>query len=373
MRRVHKDLDRALNAAQKAGWTVEQVGKNVAVLTSPDPSVTFRLPLGSSVPDEVAKRLTEAVRRQAKREVHPALTHMEVQELPASDTRCSEHGLEFLTPEGLTAHIKKDHKVLEPEAEIAAPESNMDHERTTLVTMEEAKTEGIVIRPRRALIHHDAGTGMAGVYESPAVLEVLIDGEVVEYRCAKEGCAEADANPAKIAAHYSWHVRRGEVPPADPDKRVVIEQVNRADLPAPMVQRRGRQGVRDGLARAIYEALKANAMGRRTNSKYANILAQHIEEAGHILLTREEWSALSNPTVETAERIEGGGPYGEAEAEAVAILEQIKELVGAGRDEALDAEREAEIAMLTDALNEAQTRAAEAEGKWSTLRSMFKE
>lgn len=253
----------------------------------------------------------------------------------------------------------------------------MDHERTTLVTMEEAKNEGIVIRPRRALIHHDTDTGMAGVYESPAVLEVLIDGEVVEYRCAKEGCSEADANPAKIAAHYSWHVRRGEVPPADPDKRVVVEQVNRADLPAPVIQRRGREGVRDGLARAIYEALKANAMGRRTNSKYANILAQHIEEAGHILLTREEWLALTslgdveNPA--EVQRIEGGSPHGEAEAEAVAILEQIKELVGARKDEALDAEREAEIAMLTDALNEAQTRAAEAEGKWSTLRSMFKE
>ena len=373
MRRVQKDLDRALRAAQKAGWTVEQVGKNVAMLTSPDPNVTFRLPLGSSVPDEVAKRLSEAVRRQARREVHPALTHMEVEDIPASEVKCAEHGLEFLAPEGLDAHIKKDHKTVEPEADSAAPESNMDHERTTLVTMEEQKSEGIVVRPRRALIHRDPDTGDAGVYESPAVLEVLIDGEVVEYRCAKEGCSEADANPAKIAAHYSWHVRRGEVPPADPDKRVIIERLSGAEAPVPMVQRRGREGVREGLARAIYEALKANAMGRRTNSKYANILATHIEDQGYILLTREQWAGLSTPVDVAAERIEGGSPHGEAEVEALAILEQIKELVGAGADAALTAEQAEQIAMLEDALNEAQGRAAEAEGKWSTLRSMFKE
>lgn len=346
-RRVHKDLKKALEAAHAAGWAVISQGKDSAVLQSPDPNVEFRVPLGSSVPDEIARRLMEKVRQVAK---SFEVSAVDIDGDPLT-VRCEEHNLEFLHPPGLAHHIETVHRaleVMEGTAAEAPSESNIDHERRTLVTMEDVQESVEVVRPWHARIHRDA-TGKSGVYESPAVLEVSIDDEVVEYRCAKEGCAESSDSPHSIVAHYSWHVRRGEIPATDWSTREIVDRV---DVSGKHITRQGREGLRSDTARAIYEALRSNSRGTRTNSKYANVLAQHIEAAGFTIV---ESTFLEN-----------------GESGATALLEQIRALVGASpADEALNAALKVEVDMLRDALSEASARAEHAEGRWNALKDLM--
>lgn len=61
-------------------------------------------------------------------------------------------------------------------------------------------TPSIVRRPWYAAKHSSREGGVR--YESPAVVEVVVDGVVTEYECAKSGCGYTHENPRSVATHF---------------------------------------------------------------------------------------------------------------------------------------------------------------------------
>lgn len=168
------------------------------------------------------------------------------------------------------------------------------------------------------LAKHGQKNGMVQLYESQAIDEVRIDGEIVAFRCRFQGCAWESDSPEAVIGHSSQ--KHGKISTqARFVKEVPVEEWERRTKE---VTRRTFTRMKDPLARAVWEAMKAGGQGNKTPSVWCTELAKRLRQSG-VHMTDE------------------GAPE-------VAVIAQIRELVGGGESVSLRAELDEALAKIKD-------------------------
>jgi hypothetical protein len=373
---IHKEFKGAVALAAKHGWTGRTTGSGGIQMVSPDG--TSRTYVPSSIRDggTAAKKIIRDIEKWAEAKDRESIEEtlaqiaegvglerdeIEAHHGPDPTISCKEHGVEFMSWEGLSEHVRTVHTEAtdtnseEPDVTVGEEIDALVHEGAAFVqsvssaASEDAKMEDANVRPWRAILNRNLD-GTVDLYESDAVLEVTSkDGRSV-FRCALEGCGYESAHPRSVSSHYAHHVKAGQAEPSEKE-RVVVEAGVRP------VWHSKKDLAREVLSREIYVALRARRRhSTETLSQFADALAEKIM-ANRVLAGE----------VDVESQVEDV-PQSDSEV----LLEQIRELLGGG-----NASREA---ALEEALAEEKVLRETAEAKakryrdtLSTLRDLADE
>lgn len=322
---IHKEFKPAVALAAKHGWTGRYTGAGGIQMVSPDRRANTYVP--SSVRDggTAAKKMIHTINKwineQEEASVEDSLTKIaegvglerediEARHGTSPTISCKEHGVEFLSWEGLSEHVRNEHTdAADPisaairDAVTNTHEEEPVHEPEATSTparmaASETVTPWLAIRNRKK-------DGTVNYYESDSVFEVT-NGEDTWYRCAFPGCGfESAENPRSVKGHYAMkHVRGGEAEPLDSNARVVVSSGDRPAQYATKV-------AIDSLAREMYDAMR-----HRTRHKNEGMTAWCKALAEIILDARGETQ------VEPTETISKTDP-----SESETLLSQIVDLI----------------------------------------------
>lgn len=385
---IHKEFKGAVALAAKHGWTGRQTGAGGISMVSPDGKARTYVP--SSIRDggTAAKKIIRDIEKWAEAQEAASiedsltkiaegvgLTRDQVEAHPGPDPTisCKEHGVEFMSWEGLSEHVRTVHTDAtdpvsvairdaatnthseEPDVTVGEEIDALVHEGTAFVqsvssaASEDAKMEDVNVRPWRAVLNRNLD-GTVDLYESDAVLEVTSkDGRSV-FRCALEGCGYESAHPRSVSGHYAHHVKAGQAEPSE-KARIVVEAGVRP------VWHSKKDLAREVLGREIYVALRARRRhSTETLSQFADSLAEKIM-ANRVLAGEVD---VESQVVDV--------PQTDSEV----LLEQIRELLGGGsasREAALE-EALAEEKVLRET---AEAKAKRYKDTLSTLRDLADE
>lgn len=368
-RSVHKDLRAAVKRAIEAGWTGEKGKTKGWMLTSPDGTAHFYVPITTKDGTTAAKRLNKLVADNAPesgRWAPPGMGPSEMEEVekevnsrggtinhgPDPTISCKQCPEEFIDWDGFAEHVNEKHPVAQVEEphvveEVVIPrprpgfhtavkaiaEARENTASAKMHDMEEAMQE--TFRPGRA-VHQRSTDGTVLTYESSAFMEIVVDGKVIGYKCPV--CPYRHAASKGVISHHSGHVASGEVPP-----------VTRGALtrePAHLYPQKIVKGkwvtMKDDIERIIYDLIHARHQGKNENdSIYAQALAKRLMDAGYTIRLVDEVGVTPD------------------EAE---ILVKIRALLGMG-PEAEQALTEARDALVATTQELEQTKVALAETK----------
>lgn len=313
---IHKEFKGAVALAAKHGWTGRQTGAGGISMLAPDGKARTYVP--SSIRDggTAARKIIRDIEKWAEARdaeaIEESLTkvaegvgltrdEVEARHGPDPTISCKEHGVEFMSWEGLSEHVRTVHvDHTDPVSEAIRAADQADEEEP--VRVEDMKFEGDPeedsldalldggaaltdalsssasaaakmddesVRPWRAVLNRN-DDGTVNLYETETVLEVTTAGGKKVFRCSLESCGFEAALPRSVTAHYSHHVRAGEAEPVDKERPIVEANVR----PKFYTQEGLAQEV---LSREIYVAMRSRR--RHTDervSDYADALAEKI-------------------------------------------------------------------------------------------------
>lgn len=298
---INKEFKPAVALAAKHGWNGRWTGSGGLQMHSPDGTVRTYIPSsqrdGATATKKIIRDIEKWAEAQEEAAVEQSLTkvaegvglkreQIEARHGSNPTITCKEHGLEFMSWEGLSEHVRTEHTQQEEESvestelkfEGDPEEDSLDEffEQGEVLThalsssaSAAAKMDDESARPWRAVLNRN-DDGTVNLYESEAVIEVTTNGGKKVFRCSVEGCGFEAALPRSVSAHYSHHVRSGEVEPVVADRTPVEYNVRpqfytQEDL------------AKEVLSREIYVAMRSRRRHSDERvSDYADALADKI-------------------------------------------------------------------------------------------------
>jgi hypothetical protein len=357
---IHKDLrDLVYEAIKEFGWTAKQGPKGRWTIHSRQGDQKFAIPTSSGDSGYLLRQLKSRITKAVQAEAERARASMEadgasstIANISLNDVGavCEDCGDEFVTWEAFAVHQNREHRappspdplqVDKPVVQIEDQASPENTGSTTMGDMEEV-VQGEILRPWRALKQR-FDNGQVLTYESGAVFEVVVDGEVSAYQCRH--CPWRADGPRSVVSHYAVvHIAKKEVPPTNRDTGLLVEDGSKF---LQKVTHRKWIVPADEMTKAIYDALLANPkQSRETTSIHAKRVTDALIGEGWVLVKQGD----RVPTEE--------GDLIEA-TEAQMILDEIRALVGADSGEV--AELQAQVATAQAAAVEERMKAEEAQ------------
>jgi predicted RNA-binding Zn-ribbon protein involved in translation (DUF1610 family) len=315
---IHKDLrDLVYEAIKEFGWTAKQSRKGTWTIYSPERDEKFTIPTSSGdsgyLHQQLKSRIVRAVKAQADRakagmEAGGASSTIANVSLNDVGAICEDCGEEYVTWEAFAVHQYNEHPapaspeplqapaqeaggvtvedvVLDaPTGDVVTPEdetsgSPVSAGSTTMSGMEEDMQE--TLRPWRAVKQRHSN-GDVTTYESSAVLEVVVDGEVTKYQCPV--CADPvwrSDRPRSVVSHHAQHVAKGE---AEPVSSIKDERTESGDKYLQTVKHRPWIVPKEEEHKALYDAMLANPRtAKETTSIYSQRLARVLADQGWVL------------------------------------------------------------------------------------------
>lgn len=280
-RATHKDFKPIVRLAFEHGWTGHVKSSGGLEMLSPDKKANAYFPNSTKNTGAVARTLRSRILRWAAlRDVDPTVDgltdeHFEGVEFTLSppgvkgtSAKCNEHGLEFVSWDGLSSHIRTEHPAItedDIEVEVVpAQEETKDAMPRTMSTVE------IVRKPWFAQASR-AGGGEVKTYQSETVGEVHVGGALSFYECLFEGCDYSnETNPRSVSTHYGKkHVESGEAP------KVVVGDTSQRRKWEPKYGEAS--ALSDAITRDIYLALRRRKRHvAETDSSYSKALGELI-------------------------------------------------------------------------------------------------
>lgn len=326
---INKDLRALMPMAAEVGWVGRRTSKGGILMSAPDGSESAYLPLSTKDPkrlvNEVRTKIERYDLRRAQEDVAAATGLTEddvvVHGGPNPTAKCKEHDIEFASWEAFSEHVARTHRPVSEKKEIDATMDDLlteldegTKEMTAITEDLAASTSGTLaasenVKPWRAILqrHRD---GTVDLYESEAVLEVEVEGEVF-YRCSLQGCGYEAAMPRSVRSHYAGHVRSGVAPEVGP--RVAVETGVRPR------QYARKEWLQESLSREIYLALR-----HRTRRQGESLTAWANALTSMILANRED---VADDSVDEEQAVEST-----SNTEAEALVEKMREILGIKQD-----------------------------------------
>lgn len=238
--RIPKDLRHPAKTAMTHGWTIRQATANGYRIDSPGKKETFYIPFKCSNAQSEARRLMQKVTRAVMTEDNPLAQRMREELNDPKNTdrtiECSECGVEFVTTEGFDKHVDACAEALLARMEAASAAVKAEREQDKAITPPQ------VDRPAEGLPGYVKSARIPTPSHRPELTAELSGSGKMDNK-------EEDSNMGGNTGGY----KRGPY--------------NR------------REGIKPGISRAIYEAMRSRAQHRdEALSAYANAIGAMVEE-----------------------------------------------------------------------------------------------